>query len=332
MRRRDLLRWSGYLVVAGLVGCRPSSGSTGAATAAAAGRAAEPPPPPPPTSGPLLPRDGIEPGEFDHLAASDEDTAEETAEGTADEHADPDEGGAQDAEEAEPPEADEAAPDGEDEADPEEPPTEEAASEEAEENGESGDTGPTKVEVLCREALGLEPARSGGPSHRIDRLTLHHTAVALGANRNAPGRLRSHQSFHLEQGWVDIAYHFGVDANGNVYELREPAVAGETFTEYDPAGHFLVVCEGDYDVEAPSDAMLQATAEILAYGSVRHGAAPNTLTGHRDHASITCPGSNLYVRLGELRDEVTRLAQGTLDRHERCGSDGRDRIRAIEAG
>ena len=46
-------------------------------------------------------------------------------------------------------------------------------------------------------------------------MTLHHEAVVLGDNRNAPGRLRQDQRYHQDQkGWVDIAYHVGIDRDG----------------------------------------------------------------------------------------------------------------------
>jgi hypothetical protein len=48
-------------------------------------------------------------------------------------------------------------------------------------------------------------------------LTLHHEGVVLGDNRNAPGRLRQDQRYHQDQlGWIDIAYHVGIDRNGNL--------------------------------------------------------------------------------------------------------------------
>ena len=52
-------------------------------------------------------------------------------------------------------------------------------------------------------------------------MTLHHTAVVLGDNSNAPARLRQHQRYHQnDRGWIDIAYHVSVDRNGNIYEAR----------------------------------------------------------------------------------------------------------------
>lgn len=189
-----------------------------------------------------------------------------------------------------------------------------------------------RVEVICRDALGLSAPIGVGAAHAIDRMMLHHTAVELGDNALAPGRLRGHQRFHQQQGWADIAYHYGVDLRGNLYELRTPEWAGDTFTEYDPAGHFLVVCEGNYDLEQPTDAMLQGTVEILAHAVRAFGADPWGLTGHRDLAATTCPGDNLYVRLDEVRAEVARLASAPVALESVCGPEAQQRVAAIEQG
>ncbi len=85
-------------------------------------------------------------------------------------------------------------------------------------------------------------------------MTLHHSAVPLVDNRIIADRLRQHQRYHQDQhGWIDIAYHIGIDRDGNIFELRTPEVAGDTATDYDPAGHFLVLCEGDFDRETVPD-------------------------------------------------------------------------------
>lgn len=190
-----------------------------------------------------------------------------------------------------------------------------------------------RIEVICRDALGLAAAGAGARPHRIERLTLHHTAVRLEDDRLVPQRLRRHQRFHQDQGWPDIAYHYAVDRRGNVYELRSPDTAGDTFTAYDPAGHYLVVCEGDYDVDQPTDLQLASIAAMFAHASQRYGVSADTLTGHRDHAATRCPGDNLYARLPDLRQEIARLAgTDSLALTSVCGEEGRDRVAAIEAG
>lgn len=188
----------------------------------------------------------------------------------------------------------------------------------------------TTVEVICRDALGLAAAVGDARSHRLTRVTLHHSGVELGANRHAPARLRGHQRFHQDQGWSDIAYHIGVDAAGNVYELRDPSRAGDTFTDYDPTNHYLILCEGNYDIERPTDAMLDTVARVIADGSQRYGIDPSSLTGHRDHAGTPCPGEHLYRELESLARQARRYADTPVQSTAVCGDAGRDRVAAIE--
>lgn len=165
--------------------------------------------------------------------------------------------------------------------------------------------------VIGRELLGLPAPAPGGEPHTITGLMLHHTAAPTASASAAPDRFRGHTRSHREAGFVDVAYHWGVDVAGNVYELRDPAIAGETFTDYDPAGWFLVVCEGNFEKSAPTPQLLAAVADVFAAGADRYGVDPATLVGHRDLAATACPGDHLQAVLGELASMVAdRLAAG----------------------
>ncbi|WP_231639705.1 N-acetylmuramoyl-L-alanine amidase [Mycobacterium sp. Marseille-P9652] len=194
----------------------------------------------------------------------------------------------------------------------------------------------TSAALLCRDAWGARPARPGGKAHTITRMTLHHEAVVLGDNRNAPGHLRSDQRYHQDDhGWVDIAYHVGVDRDGNIYELRSTAIAGDTATDYDTTGHFLVLCEGDFDQEAVTEAQLQGAALAFAWAAQTFRVASGTLAGHRDLAQTSCPGANLYTHLssGDLRRRIDALlASGPVNLQRICGSEAAAKVAAIEAG
>ena len=194
----------------------------------------------------------------------------------------------------------------------------------------------TSADLLCRDAWGAQPARSGGKLHTITRMTLHHEAVVLGDNSNAPARLRQDQHYHQDKlGWVDIAYHVGVDRNGNIYELRSTKIAGDTATDYDTTGHFLVLCEGDFDQEAVSEAQLHGAALAFAWAAQNFAVATDTLAGHRDLAQTSCPGTNLYAHLssGDLKHRINDLlAAGRVDLQPFCGPDAAARVAAIEAG
>jgi hypothetical protein len=167
-------------------------------------------------------------------------------------------------------------------------------------------------------------------------MTLHHEAVILGENRNAPGRFRQDQRYHQDQkGWVDIAYHVGVDRNGNIYELRSTEIAGDTATDYDTTGHFLVLCEGDFNQEAVSEAQLHSAALTFAWAAQNFRIATDTLAGHRDLAQTSCPGANLYAHIssGDLKRRIDDLlAAGRVDLQRFCGPEASARVAAIEAG
>jgi len=194
----------------------------------------------------------------------------------------------------------------------------------------------SSAQLLCRDAWGARPARTGGKLHSVTRMTLHHEAVVLGDNRNAPGRLRQDQRYHQDQqGWIDIAYHVGVDRNGNIYELRSPKIAGDTATDYNTTGHFLVLCEGDFDREVVSEAQIHGAALAFAWAARTFGIPTSTLAGHRDLAQTSCPGANLYAHVssGDLKHRIDDLmAAGAADLQLFCGPDATARVAAIEAG
>lgn len=189
------------------------------------------------------------------------------------------------------------------------------------------------VELICRDAWGAR--RPAGPfrRHRIERITVHHSASKLTDNRDAPAHLRSHQRSHQDRGWPDIAYHLLIDRNGNVYEGRPIRAVGDTATDYDPRGHLLVMCEGHFGLQRPSVSQVEALTDVLAWAVDRYGAPVGTIRGHVDYARTACPGRSLYRRLPDVRDAVRdRLAAGGVALVELCGSAGSDRVSDIEAG
>ncbi len=190
--------------------------------------------------------------------------------------------------------------------------------------------------LVCRDGWGARPARPGGIPHTISRMTLHHTAVVLGDNRNITSRLQQHQRYHQDQkNWIDIAYHLGIDRDGHIFELRTPDFAGDTATSYDPWGHFLVVCEGDFDQEAVTEDQLNGAALAFAWAARTFTVSPDTLAGHQDYTSTTCPGANLqaHITSGDLRRRVENLVvAGNVDLQRLCGPEAAKVVAAIEAG
>ena len=196
---------------------------------------------------------------------------------------------------------------------------------------------PAAHEILCRNAWGAKPPLPGGKPQTPSRMTIHHTAVMLGDNANAPARLRQHQHYHQDtHGWIDIAYHLSVDRHGNIYELRSPNLVGDTATNYDPTGHFLVVLEGNFDEEEVSEDQLNGAALAFAWAANQFGIPTSTLAGHRDASPDTsCPGASLYehVTSGDLRSRIDGvLSAGAVDLPTICGPEAAEIVNEIEAG
>ena len=189
------------------------------------------------------------------------------------------------------------------------------------------------VQVICREAWGAQPASGPLVPHVVERVTIHHSGVRLGDNRDAPTHLRSYQRDHQAEGWPDIAYHYLVDLHGNVYKGRPSWARGDTRTSYDPAGHLLILCIGNFDVQGLPRAQLSAAIDLAAWGCARFDALPGEISGHRDWATTACPGDGLYRYLadGTVRRRVRRRL-GSVRLDSLCGRAGRRRVRRIEAG
>jgi hypothetical protein len=173
--------------------------------------------------------------------------------------------------------------------------------------------------------------------HVVERLTIHHTGVAIEDNREAPARLRAHQVFHQsDRGWPDLAYHFAIDREGNIYEGRAPEFRGDTATSYDPTGHFLVVLEGNFDVEPTAQAQLGSLGHLLAWAASRYSVGVESIKSHRDYApgETSCPGDNLYplVESGELARSVgSILNDESIELVYLRGEEATARVSGIEA-
>jgi hypothetical protein len=190
------------------------------------------------------------------------------------------------------------------------------------------------IDAICRSAWGARRPSGSMVEHRIVRLTVHHSGVRLADNRDAPARFRSHQASHQARGWADIAYHLLIDRHGNVYRGRNPRYRGDTATSYDPTGHLLVMCEGDFDRQGISRRQYQALAEVLAWACRKYDVPRRRIRGHKDFAPTACPGGDLYRRIesGSLRNKVVRRFREGVRLHRLCGPEGRARVEAIEAG
>lgn len=172
------------------------------------------------------------------------------------------------------------------------------------------------IEVESRESWGAQPARPHLMHlHAVEQMTIHHAGSQGGSTGAA--QFRGWQNWHMSgQGWGDIAYHLIIGVDGTVHEGRDPDYEGDSGTPYDTTGHLLVVLEGNFDHEKPTQSQLESLTGVLAWASEEYGIPTSTIAGHRDHAATTCPGTHLHalIESGDLRDGVDDLiAEGGVE-------------------
>lgn len=165
--------------------------------------------------------------------------------------------------------------------------------------------------VVSRAQWGARPTRCTS-GHAPNRITVHHTVTANADSMSVPARMRQIQSFHMDvNGWCDLGYHYLVGRDGKVYEGRAESLVG-THVGGGNTGNAGVSFIGTFTDVAPTEAMFQAGARILADLSARRGITLDRqrVKGHRQFNSTECPGAAFYPRLGELVERARDVAGG----------------------
>jgi uncharacterized membrane protein len=198
--------------------------------------------------------------------------------------------------------------------------------------------------IITRAQWGADESLRGCASDHTTSLVaaaVHHTdSVNTYSADAAAGIIRGIYAYHTRseaaggRGWCDIGYNALVDRFGRVYEGRlgsfDESVVGVHTGGFN-SRTFGVSVVGNYVSTVPSAEVLEgvsqaiawkfATERILANTSVSMvsgGGASKypegttvtfpTIYGHRDAQFTSCPGEQLYARLGLIRNRVAELA------------------------
>ncbi|AWO01115.1 hypothetical protein DLD77_05115 [Chitinophaga alhagiae] len=159
-------------------------------------------------------------------------------------------------------------------------------------------------------------ANTPGPyrSQQPVRITIHHEGTRFDSTQDAPKHIRNVQVWGMgkDRNWADIPYHFLIAPDGTIYEGRNVFTAGETATEYDPQGHLLITCMGNFEEQAVDPRQLDALVRLTAYACRKYNIPYSTIASHKDHSTQTvCPGKNLYqyIRSGYITEQVKSLVE-----------------------
>lgn len=146
------------------------------------------------------------------------------------------------------------------------------------------------------------------------RITIHHEGTKFELGSDAPKHIKNVQVWGMgpDRNWADIPYHFLIAPDGTVYEGRNVNTTGETATEYDPSGHLLITCLGNFETQEVQPAQLEALTKLIAYSCKKYNIPADSIASHKDHSAKTdCPGKNLYQYLqnGYIKGKVKELTK-----------------------
>ena len=171
---------------------------------------------------------------------------------------------------------------------------------------------PAGLKILTRKEWGANVPVAAMKSHKPTRITVHHTATLQKPDGSLKDKMKALQKFSQHEGklgngkpkpaWPDVPYHFYIDCKGGVAEGRDVNFVGDTNTEYDPTGHVLVVLEGNFEEEQPTEAQLASLRKMVSWLAARFQVAAADVKGHMDYAQTQCPGKNLHEYLPKLRE------------------------------
>src|SRR3954471_7000715 len=195
----------------------------------------------------------------------------------------------------------------------------------------------TRAQWGADERLRLNACPKGPDySSTIKMGFIHHTDGPNGYTAaQVPSILRSIYAYHVESnGWCDVGYNFLVDRFGRIWEGRyggiTKAVIGAHTGGFN-ANSFGVSMIGTFTSVSPPAALLSGVEHVFAWKLGMYYRDPtstttlvagsfagsryakgttvtfNTISGHRDADTTTCPGSAGYAKLPEVRTAVKSL-------------------------
>ena len=144
------------------------------------------------------------------------------------------------------------------------------------------------------------------------RITIHHEGTRFELTADAAKHIKNVQVWGMgkDRNWTDIPYHFLIGPDGTIYEGRNVFTIGETATEYDPSGHLLITCLGNFEEQVVSEQQLSALIRLIAHTCRKYNIPYETIASHKDYSSKTsCPGKNLYQYLqnGYIKSKVSAM-------------------------
>lgn len=155
--------------------------------------------------------------------------------------------------------------------------------------------------LVTRAEWGARPPRWTGSMSRFDGCHSHH---GVGPGQPSMSIWRGYQSYHMNSlGWPDIAYNYGYDSEGTIYEGRGWDRDGAHTYGFNSTSYGFCFI-GDSNVAPPTGKALRALLCLARLAEAHH----NKDGYRRDHidagrlsgSATSCPGNGLYGKFAAM--------------------------------
>lgn len=120
--------------------------------------------------------------------------------------------------------------------------------------------------------------------------------------------LKIQQLHRVDRGWADIAYHYLIGKDGDIYAGRDIGVRGTHVGGYN-TGSLGVCLLGNFMVQTPTQAQIRSAHRLLKWLAVEL-ALTHIATHKSFNAETVCPGDNLTPYIEEFA-QSSNLQIGT---------------------
>ena len=132
-------------------------------------------------------------------------------------------------------------------------------------------------------------------------IVVHHAGFPDGDKDSSAEDIHK---FHQEvNGWAGIGYHYVIRKDGTIEQGRRPLAVGAHAYHHNKNSVGICVA-GNFNLAKPNSKQLDSLKLLTAWLCQRYKIDPmkrGSIVGHRDLNDTSCPGDNLYKKLGELR-------------------------------
>lgn len=144
--------------------------------------------------------------------------------------------------------------------------------------------------------------KPGARVRQIRQIILHHTGLP-----EARWGWDAIRRDHLDRGWSDIGYHYGIGADGTLHYGRDPERIGAHAAGAN-ADTLGVAFIADLRIRPPTPDQLDALERLLRQLMDVHGLTIEDVRGHREvgTTSTVCPGMDPEVLREAMRQRGLR--------------------------